>query len=525
MERTSIFWKYEKHLFAIFVLITAIPVISNEFFPTLDGPAHLHNANLLKHIWFKNATNIFDFYSINIHLNSNFVDHVWFAVAGLFLPTFLVEKSILLFYIIALPFSFRFLIRRINFNKNSALISSYLIFPFVYSFTFRIGFFNFCIGIPLVFWTLGIWLKEREQLGTKKIIWLAILSTLVYVSHLFNFILLGIVLFTLELQYLIHSKTLKGIIGKLWKPIVIFIPGIILSALFLISNSSFKHAEAVYLSKEKLTEMITDLSPIITLNRDNEILHIRIIEGILFLLILLVMYVQIKNRKEENKTFRPRWIYAMTIVLALFFTVPDWVASGGMISVRWGLFFLLILIILIAAKELQPKYLFIPVVILLVNHVFFIKYHDEQAAILSEDVETLVAAEEYMEDQTVLLPLNYSTNWLHIFHANYLATQKNIINLDNYEPTQPHFPLIGKKGEHVYDLMPKFANRNPPCINIDNYEQKTHHKIDYLTRFYFKGDITDSCSSLVEKEIQSRFELIYESENKKLQLYKRKPNT
>jgi hypothetical protein len=85
--------------------------------------------------------------------------------------------------------------------------------------------------------------------------------------------------------------------------------------------------------------------------------------------------------------------------------------------------------------------------------------------------------------------------------------------------------LIWKKGEIVYDLMPKYGNRNPPCINIDNYEKKTHHRIDYLSRFYFNGDLSDSCSALVEKEVLSRFELIYESENKKLQLYKRKPNT
>jgi hypothetical protein len=525
MEKTKTFWNYERYLFAAFVLITAIPLLANKYFPTLDGPAHLHNANLLKQIWFKGATNISDFYTLNIHLNSNFIDHVWFAVVGLFLPTFLVEKSIVLFYVIALPYSFRFLIKKISSNLNSAQLSSYLIFPFVYSFTFRIGFFNFCIGLPLVFWTLGTWIKEREDLNTKKLIWLTILSTMIYVSHLFNFILLGIVLFTNELQHIIHSKTTKELIRKLWKPFLIFIPGMLLSVMFLVSNSAFEHAPPKYLPKAKLTEMLMEMSPIITLNRDSEILYIRIIEAVMLILIILVLFQTIKNRKEENQNFRPKWIYSMIIVIIAFYSVPDWVASGGLISVRWGLFFFLILVILSASKELKPKHLFIPLAILMINHLFFINYHNKQTEVLSKDAETLVDAERYMDDKSVLLPLNYSANWLHIFHANYLATQKNIINLDNYEPTQPHFPLIGKKGEHVYDLMPKYANRNPPCVDIDNYESKTHHRIDYLSRFYFNGDVTDSCTAIVEKEIHSRFELIYESADKKLQLYKRKPNT
>jgi hypothetical protein len=450
---------------------------------------------------------------------------VWFAVAGLFLPTFLVEKSIILFYIVAFPYSFRFLVRQLSNDSNSARLSSYLIFPFIYCFTFRIGFFNFCVGLPLVFWALGTWIKQREQLNAKKLIWLTVLTTLVYISHLFNFILLGIILVTLELQYIIHSKTTKGIAAKLWKPLMIFFPGIILAALFLISNSSFKHAPPQYLSKGKLMEMLLEMSPVITLNRDAEIIYIRVIETALCMLLIVLAYTAIQKKKNENKVFHPKWIYAIGIILILFFTVPDWVASGGLISVRWGLFFFLLLIITIASRELQPKHLVLPVAILLINHIFFIKYHNEQTAILNQDAKTLVDAEQYMDDKSVLLPLNYSNNWLHIFSGNYLATQKNIINLDNYEPTQPHFPLIGKKGEHIYDLMPKFGKRNPPCIDINGYETKTHHRIDYITRFYFNGDVTDSCTTLIEKELHTRFEMIYESANKKLQLYKRKPNT
>jgi hypothetical protein len=514
-------WKCEPFLFALFVLITAIPVICHQYFPTVDGPAHLHNANLLKHYFFYNDEFIRDFFELNRHLNSNFVDHVLFALFGLFLPTYLVEKSILLFYVLSLPFSFRYLLKQIVEDKHSSVISAYLIFPFVYSFTFRIGFFNFCTGIPLLFWTLGYWMKHRANLSKSKIIWLTILTTIVYATHLFNFMLLGILLFVNEIQHVINKGSWKETIKNLKIPLLVFLPGILLTGLFLFSNSSFEHAPPSYLTKKKLTETIIDVSPAITLNYEKEILFARIIGCSLCVLIVLVIYTFFKTRRN-NVPFKPQWLFSLIVVLLLFYIFPDWIASGGFISIRWALFFFLVLIILIAAKGMSPKLLSIPVLALLINHLFFIDYHNEETAILSEDAETLVNAQEFIEGNTVLLPLNYSQNWMHINHANYMATEKNIINLDNYEPTKPHFPLIWKKGEQVYDLMLKYGNRNPPCINIDNYESKTGHRIDYLSRFYFDGNVSDSCTALVEMEIKSKFTLIYTSQNKKLLLYKRK---
>ncbi|HEX8515127.1 MAG TPA: hypothetical protein VF868_02930 [Bacteroidia bacterium] len=524
MERANLWRKAEPVLFLLFVLYTAMPVLAHPFFPTVDGPAHLHNANLLKQYLFYGETSILNFFDVNTHLNSNFVDHLWFAVFGLFLPTHLVEKTILLFYVLALPYSFRYLVNNITANKVSGRIASYLILPFVYSFTFRIGFFNFCIGIPLVFWTLGYWIQHRGQMTVTKTIWLAFLATITYASHLFNFMLLGIILFTNEFQYIIRSGTLKGVINKIKAPVLIFLPGLLLSGIFFFSNSSYEHAPPTFLPFSKLTETITDLSPVITLSYEREILFARTHGCALLVLLLLCIYDFFKNRNKREQ-FHPKWIFSALIVLVLFYVFPDCIASGGFISIRWALFFFLVLIILIASKELRPAWLILPIAVMLINHIFFIQYHDKETAVLSADAETLANAEKHMETNSVLLPLNYSTNWIHINHANYMATQKNIVNLDNYEPTKPHFPLIWKKGEQVYDLMQKYGNRNPPCINIPGYESKTGHRIDYLSRFCFDGNTSDSCNLIVEEEIKAKFELIHQSENRRLLLYKRKPNT
>lgn len=523
MSISKFLWRNEKGIFALFVFITALPVLLNMYFPTVDGPSHLHNANLLKQYWFHHNNFLLNFFELNTHLNSNLPDHLWFAVGGLFLPSFLVEKSLLLFYVVSLPFAFRFLLKSSAGDNHSVRLSSYLIFPFVYSFTFRIGFFNFCTGIPLLFWTLGSWIRNREQLNSRRLAWLTFMATLVYVSHIFNFLLLGIIVFINELQYMLHSKAIKDRFIKLRALLIMFIPGLLLFMLFYISNRSFQHAPPTYLAKSKLAQMLVQVDPVITLSYEREHHFAQLIGFVLCLLAGLVIREYFKNRKQDSG--RPKWIFSLLSVLVLFYFFPDWLDSGGFISIRWALFFFLLLILLIGTRGLSPKLLAVPVMLLMINHLFFMKYHYDQTAYLNEDVRAFAEAEKKMEDNTVLLPLNYSANWMHINFCSYMATEKNIISLDNYEAEKPHFPLLWKQGECVNAFMPGFENRNPPCINIENYEQKTHHRIDYLGRFCFDGNTSDSCTLHVEEEIKSKFELIFTSADRKLQLYKRKANT
>lgn len=499
-----------------------MPVLLNVYFPSVDGPAHLHNGNLLRQYWFYGDTYALRFFEINTGLSSNFIDHLWFAFTGLFLPSFLVEKSLLLFYVIALPCSFRFLVKRITPHRESALLASYLIFAFVYTFTFRIGFYNFSIGIPFYFWALGLWLRYREGLTARRIALLSFLATMAYLAHIFIFLLLCIVVFLNEVQMQFFSNEARKPFSERLKQGFVFMPGFILSALFFVSNSHFRHEPPRYLPKEQLVKMLTQVRPVITLNDAWERPYAVITGTVLLLLLLLVAIDFIRKRKAQRAEFRPYWAISVLVILVLFFFFPDWVASGGDISIRWALFFFYLLIVLIAAKGLPVKQLLLPVAVLVVAQLFCFRYHYNITKELSRDAETLAEAGSHIENDKVLLPLNFSYNWMHINFASYMALDRNIINLDNYEPTKPHFPLIWKKGEAVYDHMPGYGNRTPPCINIDAYEQSTHHRIDYLSCFYL-SDSDDSCVANILNEIGKRFEPVYRSGP--LQLYRRKPGT
>ena len=522
MKKINSLWKYEKYFFFLIVFISLLPVISSKYFPTIDGPAHLHNANLLRHIWFKGNTNLLLFFDMNKDLNSNLVNHVWYALAGLFLPSYLVEKSILVFYVIALPFSFRYLIRNIVDTKESCQVASYLIFPFIYSFPFCIGFFNFCVGLPFIFWITGMWFKNKDNRNLKPTILLSLLATFLYFTHVFNFLLLALALFFIILKEVIEKRKTKFDWKQFIRPGIIFLPGMLLFASFLLNNSKFEHEPARYLSHEKLVDQILGLGPIITLNLEKEVGFTTIIFYSMCALVVLAIIHSIRKRKEENTKKSLFWLMLSVIVLILYFVSPDWLSSGGFISIRIALFFFLILIVWIGASGLPPIQLIVPVLTIVITHTFFMDYHNEEAKTLSSDAEEATSAEFMMEDNTVLLPLNYSNNWIHINYGCYVSTEKAIVNLDNYEATKPHFPLIWKKGESVYDLMKHYGDKNPPCTDIENYEKVTKHKIDYVSRWCFSSDNNDSCSVETSKVLSAQFDLVYESPRKRLQLFKRK---
>lgn len=522
MKKISFLWKYEKYFFFLFVFISLVPILSSKYFPTIDGPAHLHNANLLKHIWFLGNTELLQFFDVNHQLNSNLVNHIWFAICGLFLPSYLVEKSILIFYVVSLPYSFRFLIRNIVDTEESTKVASYLIFPFIYSFPFCIGFFNFCIGIPIIFWTLGLWFKNKNNQKLNSTIVLTFLVTLLYFTHVFNFLLLGLILFFVILKETIENRKNKFEFKQFLRPLIVFLPGLVLLLSFVLNNNKFAHDPPRHLSGDKLIEILVELGPIITLNKEKEITFTTIIFYSICVLAMLVVINNIRKRKEAQTKNNLFWFAFAIIVLALYFIFPDWLSSGGFISVRLALFFFLMIIIWIGSAALPPMQLILPVVTILTTHVFFMNYHNEETKTLSSDAIEARSAEAVMEENTVLLPLNYSNNWIHINYGCYVVTEKPIVILDNYEATKPHFPLIWKKGESVYDLMKHYGDKNPPCINIENYERVTKHKIDYISRWCFYGDNNDSCSIENSKILASQFNLIYESPRKRLQLFKRK---
>lgn len=140
--------KYEWVLFYLITLLNLLPAIQVDFFPSLDGPAHLYNANLIHELIFSNSAVLNEFYVFNSEIVPNWGGHFILAFLYSFFPGVWVNKLFIGICLLLLPVSFRFCVKKIN---KDAVFTTYLIFPFTYTFMFCLGFYNFYIGLIVLF--------------------------------------------------------------------------------------------------------------------------------------------------------------------------------------------------------------------------------------------------------------------------------------------------------------------------------------------------------------------------------------
>ncbi|MEO8588634.1 MAG: hypothetical protein ABI432_04635, partial [Flavobacteriales bacterium] len=171
-------------LFYLMLALHAVPVLVFRWFPTLDGPGHLYNARIVRSLMAGDGA-IGRFFEVNSFPEPNWLGHAIMAGVMTFAPAHIAEKTVMLLYVIGLPLAFRFALRHLG----SAGWATLLIFPFIYGFTFRVGFLNFSLALPLLLLSLGMGLGSRAR-------WpLALVLTILYFAHLTCFLLAMAVLF------------------------------------------------------------------------------------------------------------------------------------------------------------------------------------------------------------------------------------------------------------------------------------------------------------------------------------------
>ena len=173
-------------LFALLVVVHLIPIWTTKYFPTQDGPSHLHNADLILHYADPAMTAFRQYCVLDLRPLPNFMGHAALASLLALVPPLLAEKILLSGYVVLLPLSIFYALRSL---KKSAGWLAVLSFPFIYSLPLYFGMYNFCYSLIAFFLVIGYWAKHRTRLGFKHGGTLAILAMLVYSCHLFSFLM------------------------------------------------------------------------------------------------------------------------------------------------------------------------------------------------------------------------------------------------------------------------------------------------------------------------------------------------
>ena len=518
----------KEHLFYYAcIALNALPVLLFRFFPSMDGPAHLYNANILKYLWTEQSAVLQQYYSMHPALLPNWTSHVLLAAFGAFLPAFLAEKAMLLLYVVGLPLSFRSLVRRIAPGRQPL---SYLIFPFVYNYLFCLGFYNLSLSMVLLFAGLALSVRQIESPSPAGWIAQTLLFTATYFTHPFSFTLLvgGAfaiwivpVLFPTGLPIRSFSARFRTARWHLLRlSLACALPVLLLLRFYATQHF---HNSGENLSNGELMRFIKDVRPLIAYHYEQEL---RLTEHLFHLFIALTAIAWYERIQRASGTggmekwkalFRVNdiWLALAAFLLVLLFVVPN-SASAGMMSDRFALLFYLFWVVWMAVQPF-PRWLAqaATAVVLILNFALTYRYI-RVAKDQNQLAVRCVAAAEHIRPGSIVLPFNYSDNWLAPHFSNYLGIEKPMVILENYEADTGWFPLLWRQG------------RPSPVFEVDTACRPSRDQaagspvaVDYVF-VLGRMNAADSCQFQVKRVLDRDFLPVYQSDDAAVLLYQRR---
>lgn len=520
--------KGEFLFFCLIIVLTALPVLRFTFFPTLDGPAHLYNSNLLQTLLFRSDPVIDTYFKINTTPVPNWFVQVLLPLFNFIMPAQWAEKILLLLYIAGLPLTFRYMVVRIN---PSGALLSYFIFPFIYSFMLHLGLYNFCFSVILLLLGIHYWISHHSNLGVYNFLVITALVTLVFFSHIIIWGVLFIGLFFIALSVFFRDSVVSGSRKKIFQRTLLFLviaylPSATLFIEYLGWIPKFWGSSTVPFD-EKLS-WIRESRALIALDRAKESFY----TSSLFFLVLSLSVILIYRKVSDSevtaaaknffrravsflKTFitaNDHFLFTAIAVLILFLQLPSTLGFiiGGFVTEKLCFLIYLFFILWIASKHWQRWIKFISIVVILWIHLNLISSRWGSIKELDENARECIAIAEKIETDAIVLPVNYSVNWLHAHFSNYLGIEKPLVILENFQANDGYFPLVWKYAR-VPDLRIDTVPSDGLCLKWPSNRNNPVQGIEYVLVWGDFESKNDACALWLKSILAEKYRLMHKS--------------
>ena len=500
-------------LFFLFTAFLVGLIWSRNVFVTLDGPAHVYNAHLLGQLIFGGESVLHSFFVSNPFPVPNASGHILLMVfQSLFSPE-VSEKLLLTLIVCLLTYGSRFLLQS---AFQGLFFGAFLIFPFVFSYIFFLGFYNFSLGLGIMLVALGFYFSRREQGGGKFYIILFLFLAGLYFSHL---VILGftlLVIFLAELFSFLGNREFKG--RHISALALVTAPWVVLSVLFLWFSPNAEN-EAGPDTFLRFTNLVRG-RPMVALNFEREqVFADLIMAGLMFLTVFFVWNFFSGMLKGMSIGFKALLAGAL-LALCLYFALPDGMAGGGYLTDRLLLLFFILSIICLSSLRMPFWFgccLILVSGISLAGRGFYFK---QVTLIHSREAGELLETGKRIPENSLVLPLNFSHNWFESHFTDYVGAGNKSILLNNYEPGNNYFPLKWKTGNPAEWLGYPPGTKN--CGDLSTFETE-NRTIDFVVFWKYKSDETDSCRKETVRKILKNFKPVYPARHQNDVLVKRMP--
>lgn len=483
--------------FQILLLMHVVVIWLFPYFPSQDGPVHLHLSFVLNHYHDPAAAVFREFYEINPKADPNWL--VYGLLSGLmrFFPAGTAEKIFLTIYAVSLPVAFRYLLESLR--KGSGFFSA-AIFPFVFNLFLLMGFYNFSLSFPIYFLTLGFWIRNAHRLSVMFVLMLTGLSFALYFSHPVSLLAAFSSLAVLALyetrdyqrkdRRAENPESLPGV--PVFKKIAVlagsFLPALVFLVLFFAGKGwliTERPPASILLSK------LLSLFPILSLGQ-NEIDLARILAYTIVAGIVLVFMRRLKSDKRDPADSFG-WASLLFFVLSL--VSPQGAAEGKFCNERWMIFFYFTGLVWIGTQTFSTRMKkVIPALAIGVTGVLFLIRAPRWIELNSLFYEVQSAGRQIRDNSTVL-PLSLVQHgkrrdgsvlsWIpapFVHTACIIAAERNIVPFDNFAAALDYFPIRYRAEKNPYSHLGEWmgVEQEPPVVDIEGYGRRTGRKIDFV---------------------------------------------
>ena len=533
-KEQKIFNRIEPVLFLVVALLNLLPVLLVKYFPTVDGPAHLYNSRLMSEMMNNPSGTLSNYFVLANLIPTNLTDHYFFLLTGYFLPGYLGEKLLMLFYLIGLPYAFRYFIRSI---RPDGTYLACFIFPFTYSFMFFYGFFNFHIALVFFLISLTYLKKFYQHTSVSYSIIFIILITFVYLSHAFVFLVL--LLYLALFHYRDILCIISGSPGEMKNTAIarlILLAMVVAPALLLMIISSTRtHLPGIpndYIDFSQHLKWIRQIQPAKGIVYQREDIYTTWLFYLLVFLTIMTIYnmlidtmsfvkgrLRIILKKEKEDMPHNLLLIISLVILLLYFILPDMYKGYGFVSSRLLVFFFLFFISWIASGYMNIWIKITAVLVIIVMNTFMLSIYIKESKKLNYSACEVEKAATYIPPNSTVLPVNQSGKWIYGHFSNYLGIDKPMVILENYEAGLDYFPInwnVKKMPRMLFGEADSIAS----CLNWNSQTDNDPEIVTFVLLIKNMELNDDPCNTKINEILNRFYERIFISQNSEIEMYK-----
>ncbi len=525
----SRFWRFA---FVIVMLLECSPLWVYRYFPSQDGPSHLHNASVLAHY---GSELIYQQYYRRMPSQPGGNMIAQFILAGLlkFTGPARAEQLLLSGYVILLFLSFRYLLKGLTPNADhfslfaGILVSNYFLY---------MGFWNYCYSVCFLLFMLGYYVRQKSDWTLRSLAMLGAMGFLVYLTHVVSWVIGVIAVGILGLERLVneiwglHDTTpVKAQRATLQYDLSIctLLPPAFFILFFLTRSRGTTECDVMPESVRTRLWHLYNLTFLDTIT-PSDLIIAKTVAVALFLALIFAVVLSLRQRRYNWRSTGMLVLSATFVALSL--AAPDCVSSGSYIRLRVSLYACLFFVVWLSMQNWPRLALNIFAALWCGIALIGLAARYPVLSDWNKKLSGVALLGENIRPQSTVLMLNCERSiWPNAYkHSVGFLSARNIVDLRNYEASMEYFSTEFRPERSPFPALGtlKELESVPSRFDIPRYEKQTQGRVDYI--IFEQQAPANSGGKLLEEKLYgnqlANYRLLSSADGGKLRLYARAAN-